>query len=226
MKKTLSGLILLATMLGAGPAGAHILGPELQSGEAEIGFGHIWFHRDMTLSKAKEFEWEDNTLFMRYGVLSWLTVFGEGAYWDRSDNDRFPGRDYTTYRVGAGATCRLVEIERWRLTGSFYYGRSFWFDRASTRYHKEVTSTVVAVSVERTFVLRGQPVTLWGGPAFVADDYAEFPWGSYAETRWDSEDDAGAMAGFHLRLLRHIVVSSYVAYSGYLQPRIMVGYGS
>ena len=212
-------------MFGASLAQAHVLGPELKKGRVEIGLGHIWFHREMTLSESKEFEWEDNTVFIRYGVLPWLTVFGEGAYWDRSDNDRFPDRDYTTYRVGAGVTCRLAEIDEWRLTGSFYYGRSFWFDRSSIRYHKEVTSSVITVSINRTFDLHGQPVTLWGGPALMMDKYVEFPWGNYAETRWNSEHDLGAMLGFHLRTLHYLVISSHVAYSGYLQPRVMVGYG-
>ena len=226
MRKMLIGLVPLGLLLLAVTARAHVLGPELEGGTAEIGLGHIWFHRDMALTEPKEFEWEDNTLFMRYGVFNWLTVFGEGAYWDRSDNAKFPGRDYTTYRVGVGITYRVAEINRWMVTGSFYYGRSLWFDRASTRYHKEVTSSVVAVSVHHTFVLGGQPITLWGGPALMMDEYVEFPWGSHAETRWDSEDDLSGMFGLRLSLQRHFILSSYVAYSGYFQPRIMIGYGS
>jgi hypothetical protein len=219
-------LAALGLLLITGTAGAHIFGPELESGKAEIGLGHIWFHRDMALSEPKEFEWDDNTLFIRYGAFDWLTVFGEGAYWDRSDNDRFPGRDYTTYRVGVGITYRVAEMNHWGIGGAFYYGRSFWFDRAATRYHKEVTSSVIAISIHRTFTLGGQSITLWGGTGLLRDEYVEFPWGGHAETRWDSEHDLSGMLGLRVSVLRHFVLSSYVAYSGYFQPRIMVGYGS
>jgi hypothetical protein len=89
---------------------------------------------------------------------------------------------------------------------------------------KEVTSIAAALHIERTLYLRRVNITVWGGPAFVLDEYVEFPWGTSEEIEWESDHDLGVVAGLNLLIFDRVGLSSYAAYNGYIQPRITASY--
>jgi hypothetical protein len=218
-------LFLIAALAIAAPrSSAHLLSSPIPRGRVEIGIAHTWSHRDLESWIQRDFDWEDDFLFGRYGVTDRLTLSAEVWAWDRGAAGTRPGRDYRVQRVGGGFSLDLISMRNLGVEISAHWARSIWFDRSDARYNKEVKSRLAAFRLKPHLPFGVDGLTLWFGPVYCYDEYVEYPWGSDPSTKWESSGNFGIAFGQNLLVMDRLEISAYLLYADYWQPRLAIAY--
>ncbi|MDH5683758.1 MAG: hypothetical protein OEZ20_04760 [candidate division WOR-3 bacterium] len=226
--KFISHLFLLL-LFSSNVTNGQVLGPELKTGKFEIGYFWKNIHRKLKPDFLSGNNWYVESIFMKYGVSNWITLSAEGAVWPIKD-DRYPERNYRSYKVGAGIISRVFEIKKFRIALAFHYNEIFYFDRSpyesvdTSTYHKNTRGIISTIQIERIFSFRGQNVTLWISPAYVYDEVLQYSSLNFKTYTDKSFNNFGFVVGANLMLFKHIEPFFHIVYADFFQPRGGIGY--
>jgi len=220
--RTLLTAVILVGLLQY-QSSAQPAGPELASGEFELGFNIERNHRNVRPRNDEEIKSGLTDVFFRYGVNRQLTISGEGmiAQWDF---DPSLEGDFRVFVIGAGMTAGLGRIKGYRFAVVIRYVERFDFDSSVHREHLDIQGTTVAVLVERSYTLGNNAADLWAGPGYFFDEF------TYYHRDWIRADtqrsyrNLGFDVGADIVLINHVKPYLYLVYADYLQPRFGVGY--
>ncbi len=200
-----------------------VLGPELSTGNAEIGYFHAWYHRDLDDKSPQEFNWDNTSIFVKYGISNYIT-FSLEAMITNSAGNKLPQRDYRNYSVGGGVALRLMRVKSNKISFGLHYKEWLGFDRSRSRYHKNHRGIIISVQIERKLALYNQQIIFWGGPAYVLDEIKQYPGFPYIPYTDESYNNLGFTAGFNFIIKKHFDPFIHIVYADYFQPRIGLGY--
>jgi hypothetical protein len=220
-------LVALAIFLLAGgsvvPSGAQIVGPPIERHAVEFGFMYKWFDRDVQSGPVDELQWEVATLYGRYGAFNRVTLSAEGGVWD-VDHPDFPRSYYRRYTMGGGVAVRVFERTSWEVAVTAHYQTVWDNDASSWDFDKRTRGWNANALLARRFVVGGQYLRAWAGPAYVDDRAENFLWGSTEPVVHEPESHWGVVAGGELVLWNHISGLAYALFLDHPQGRLGVAW--
>ncbi|NIO29119.1 MAG: hypothetical protein GTO29_11270 [Candidatus Latescibacteria bacterium] len=217
--KLIVTLLIVLALYTSSAANAQILSSTLKSGEAELGYIHKWFHRDMEPNLPTEMRWEVSTLFARYGGFEWLTLSVEGAI-SIFDHEDFPGLKYRRYALGGGVAAKLYQYRQWAFAGCFHFNEVWDHDRSANHFDKRTRGVITGLQIIRSFTFRNHAADVWIGPMYVDDIGETYPWDSNTPIKNEASDNFGVAMGAHTVFFKHFAGLFYVVYANYFQARL------
>jgi hypothetical protein len=206
--------ILFAAVLGAGvlvnapTARAQV---NLERRSVELGFAREWFRRDMEPAAFRDTRWDVTSVVLRYGAFDRITIGVQGALADYESPD-YAGSAYRRYTVGADATVRAYRVGAWELTARARYLDTWDRDDSYFAFHRRERRAAAGVELVRRFDVYGQPLAVWGGPAYANDRIENEPWDTHRAIVAGGQSAWGAAAGARAVLKRYAAVFGYASY--------------
>lgn len=205
-------------------ANGQVLGPELSTGNAEIGYFHAWYHRNFDKDSPCENSAQSGTIYLKQKLHNTVTLFLESMITNYDYVKGFPERDYRRFTIGAGIVFRIFSFKSNLFAVSIHYKEWMSFDRSRDRYHQNSRNLSIAIQTEREFEFHNQLIFLWGGPAYIWDQVKQYPGSPYIPYTDESYNNVGFAVGVNTLIYKHLDPFIHIVYADYLQPRIGLGY--
>jgi hypothetical protein len=214
---------ILITVAITEQASGQVLGPELRTGNTEIGYFHAWYHRNFDRDSPYENSAQSATIYLRQKLHNAVTLSLESMITNYDYVKGFPERDYRRFTIGAGIVFRIFSFKSNLLAVSIHYKEWMSFDRSRHRNHQNSRNLSIAIQTEREFELHNQLIFFWGGPAYIRDQVKQYPDSPYIPYTDESYNNVGFAVGINSLIHKHFDPFVHIVYADYFQPRIGLG---
>jgi len=218
-------LVFAAAVVPAFPARAILLTPRTEKGRFTLGAEEMWFHRDAEWSDGygeSEDSYNLGAFWAKYGFHERVTGFFEFAVLNGDPHNE--GVSYRHFNLGVGANVLIYDFGAFYVSGIVNYFENFQHDNRETACHSTTRHWAVVLQIGRAMQLSPScDLDAWWGPSYISDDQ-DFDGGMCSPGENESLNDFGFAAGGDFLFWDHLEVFVHVAFAGYFQPRLGVGY--